>query len=102
MQTLTQLEALLPEEARDELMYAAQVLGEIDAAAGQACPSCGGGIAQIPPVLFSAGQIAEPAVVVVPSPVISGERDEAAGRRQEGRAAGRRQEGRRVRSRTRT
>lgn len=69
MQTLTQLEAVLPEEARDELLYAAQVLGDIDAAVGRACPSCSGGIALIPPAL-SAGQLPEPAVVMVPSPVV--------------------------------
>ncbi|MEJ7794380.1 MAG: hypothetical protein WKF50_02430, partial [Nocardioides sp.] len=68
---LAQLEALLPEEAQDELVYAAEVLGDIDAAAGQACPSCRGGITQIPPMLYSAGQVAEnPVVVVVPAPLV--------------------------------
>lgn len=70
MQTLTQLEALLPEEAQDELVYAAQVLGEIDAAAAQACPACAGGITQIPAALMSAGQVTERPVVVVPAPLV--------------------------------
>ncbi|MFC4783129.1 DUF5667 domain-containing protein [Nocardioides sp. MAHUQ-72] len=48
---LTELESLVPEPARDELMHAAQVLITIDTAAQQACPTCGGGgITQIPPV----------------------------------------------------
>lgn len=70
MQTLTQLEALLPEEARDELVYAAQVLGDIDVAAGLACPACTGGIEQIPAVLMSAGQVAERPVTVVSAPLV--------------------------------
>ena len=70
METLAQLEALLPEEAQDELVHAAQVLGDIDAAAGRACPSCEGGIAQIPATLMSAGQVAERSVVVVPAPLV--------------------------------
>ncbi len=70
METLAQLETLLPEEAQDELVHAAQVLGDIDAAAGRACPSCEGGIAQIPATLMSAGQVTEPSVVVVPAPVV--------------------------------
>lgn len=46
---LTSLEPLVPAEARDELLHAAQVLFQIDAAAQQACPACGGaGITQIP------------------------------------------------------
>lgn len=69
MQTLTALESLLPEEARDELVHAAEVLGQIDAAAGEACPGCRGGITEVPAFLLSAGQVAEPDVVVVP-PVI--------------------------------
>lgn len=70
LQTLTQLEALLPEEARDELVVAAQVLGDIDAAAGRACPECEGGLNQIPPLLMSAGQLAERPVVVIPAPLV--------------------------------
>ena len=88
METLTQLEALLPEEARDELMYAAQVLGEIDAAAGQACPSCAGGIAQIPSVLMSAGQVTERPVVVVPSPLLAVDETTPQGRRKNGQQDG--------------
>lgn len=73
LQTLAQLEALLPDEAKDELQYAAEVLTEIDAAAARACPSCTGGITQIPPVLLSsAGQVSEPTLVeTVPAPAVS-------------------------------
>jgi hypothetical protein len=72
LQTLAQLETLLPEEARDELQRAAEVLSEIDAAASRACPSCSGGITQIPPVLLSAGQLSEPDLLeTVPGPVVA-------------------------------
>lgn len=48
---LQALEPLVPAEARDELLHAAQVLFQIDAAAQQACPDCGGkGITEVPPV----------------------------------------------------
>ncbi len=70
METLAELEALLPDEAHDELVYAAQVLGDIDAAAGRACPACTGGIEQIPPVLMSASQVSERPVTVVPAPLV--------------------------------
>jgi hypothetical protein len=46
---LTALEPLVPASARDELMDAARLLFEIDAAAQQACPTCGGvGIHEVP------------------------------------------------------
>jgi len=52
---LTALESVVPADARDELMHAAQVLITIDDATHQACPSCdGGGITQIPPVFTPA------------------------------------------------
>lgn len=70
LDTLVELEAILPEEARDELVQAAQVLGDIDAAASRACPDCAGGITQIPTLLMSAGELAEPAVVTVTNPVV--------------------------------
>lgn len=70
MQTLTQLEGLVPDEARGELVRAAQVLGDIDAAAGKACPSCQGGLTEIPPSLMSAGRVSEPFVIVVPAPFV--------------------------------
>lgn len=43
METLSQLEAVLPPGTREELQYAAQVLAQIDAAASQACPACRAG-----------------------------------------------------------
>lgn len=75
LDTLAQLEALLPEEAKDELQYAAEVLTEIDAAAAQVCPTCSGGITQIPPVLLaSAGRVTEPSLVeTVPAPLVGAE-----------------------------
>lgn len=47
---LTAVEPQVPDEARDELFHAAQVLIQIDAAAHQACPACSGGITKIPPI----------------------------------------------------
>jgi hypothetical protein len=47
---LTALVPAVPAEARDELLHAAHVLLQIDAAAEQACPACGGaGITEVPP-----------------------------------------------------
>ena len=52
---LTGLESLVPVDARDELMHAAQVLISIDDATQQACPSCdSGGITRIPPIFTPA------------------------------------------------
>ena len=52
---LKALESVVPTDARDELMHAAQVLIAIDDAAQQACPSCAGsGITRIPPVFAPA------------------------------------------------
>lgn len=54
METLAELEALVPPGARDELIHAAGVLTQIDAEAFQACPDCGGsGISEIPKILTS-------------------------------------------------
>lgn len=75
MDTLAQLESLLPAEARDELQHAAEVLAEIDAAAAEVCPTCRGGITDVPANLLSAGRVADPVVVdeVVPGPVVTAE-----------------------------
>lgn len=52
METLAELEAIVPDEARDELLHAARVLTQIDAEAAQACPTCAGaGITEIPRIL---------------------------------------------------
>jgi hypothetical protein len=69
METLAQLEAVLPPGTREELRFAAEVLGQIDAAASRACPSCRGGLEQIPPALL-AGQFAEPTVTYVSPPLV--------------------------------
>src|SRR5215210_1498288 len=54
MRTLTDLESVVPDQARDELLRAARILTQIDAQAQRACPSCGGdGIGDIPAILTS-------------------------------------------------
>ena len=70
METLSQLEAVLPPGTSDELQYAAQVLSQIDAAASQACPSCRGGLDQIPAALLAAGELTEPSVTYVSPPLV--------------------------------
>jgi hypothetical protein len=77
METLAQLEAVLPPGTRDELQYAVHVLTQIDAAASQACPSCRGGLEQIPAALLAAGELAEPSVTYVSPPLV--EDDSASG-----------------------
>jgi hypothetical protein len=85
METLAQLETMLPEEALDELQYAAEVLTEIDAAAAAVCPSCEGGITQVPPSLL-AGRLPEPQVVtIVPAPVVSTEGPRSGGDKGDGK-----------------
>ncbi|GAB3195504.1 hypothetical protein GCM10027062_02640 [Nocardioides hungaricus] len=65
---LAALEPLVPADARDELIRAAQVLQTIDAEAAQRCPTCGGApIDSIPPVLVSAEQVFVP---VAPKPSV--------------------------------
>ncbi len=60
---LTRLEQVVPDDARDELLRAAQVLFQIDAAAQQACPTCGGaGISGIPNVFVPIASGTEQAV----------------------------------------
>lgn len=71
MESLAELQGELPEDARDELRYAVQVLTDIDAAAERACPSCPGGIDEIPSVLLSAGEMADPGVVVLPGTFVA-------------------------------
>lgn len=71
MESLAELQGQLPEEARDALRHAVQVLTDIDAAAERACPSCPGGIDEIPSVLLSAGEVAEPGAVVLPGTFVA-------------------------------
>ena len=75
MQTLAELESVVPDQARDELLRAARILTQIDAQAQQACPSCGGdGISEIPSILTSSyetsggGTAATPGTVLKASP----------------------------------
>lgn len=61
---LTVLETLVPAAARDELMDAAHVLFQIDAAAQRACPTCGGvGIHEVPGVFAPAASGSAPTAV---------------------------------------
>lgn len=54
---LATLEPLIPAEARDELLRAAQTLNTINTQATQQCPSCGGSpIDAFPPVLTNAAE----------------------------------------------
>lgn len=66
METLNQLEAVLPPGARDELEHAAEVLVEIDSAISAACPACRGGLDQIPPALLSLVQLEDSTFTVPP------------------------------------
>jgi hypothetical protein len=74
MQTLADLESVVPEQARDELLRAARILTQIDAEAQRACPACGGhGIDEIPAILTSsydsaAGVAATPGTVLQTAP----------------------------------
>ncbi|MGZ4486400.1 MAG: DUF5667 domain-containing protein [Nocardioides sp.] len=61
LDALVALEPVVPTDARDELMHAAHVLITIDDAAHQACPSCSGGITDIPPVLAPVSSAVDPA-----------------------------------------
>jgi hypothetical protein len=71
MQTLTELESVVPDEARDELLRAARILTQIDAQAQQACPSCGGdGIDEIPAILTSSYELTGDGVAATPGTVL--------------------------------
>ena len=71
MATLQDLEAAVPSSAHDELVAAVDVVGDIDALARQACPSCGGeGIEQIPPVLLGSAATEATGVVVIPGATV--------------------------------
>jgi hypothetical protein len=71
MQTLTDLEAVVPDQARDELLRAARILTQIDAQAQQACPSCGGdGIGEIPAILTSSFDTSGGATAATPGTVL--------------------------------
>jgi hypothetical protein len=68
LERLTTLEPLVPASARDELMDAARLLFEIDAAAQQACPTCGGvGIHEVPGAFAPVASGTAPATVSSPT-----------------------------------
>jgi Domain of unknown function (DUF5667) len=71
MQTLAELEAVVPDQARDELLRAARILTQIDAQAQQACPSCGGdGIDKIPAILASSFETTSGGIAATPGTVL--------------------------------
>ena len=71
MQTLAELESVVPEQARDELLRAARILTQIDAQAQQACPSCGGnGIDEIPAILTSSYDASSGGIAATPGTVL--------------------------------
>lgn len=67
MDQLAALGALVPEDARDELLLAAEAVQAIDSRAGQACPGCAGEVVVVPTELAAAP--AEDLVVVAPPEV---------------------------------
>ena len=72
MDTLVELGADLPSSARTALEHAAQVLKQIDDRAAAACPECGGGIDEVPPMFlrsFSDGLVS-PATTSTAPPVV--------------------------------
>lgn len=75
MDSLARLEHLVPDGARDELLHAARALERIDALAARACPSCAGGIDQIPSVLLAADETTGTTVVVPGTMMPTGEGD---------------------------
>ncbi len=71
MQTLAELESVVPDQARDELLRAARILTQIDAQAQQACPSCGGdGINEIPAILTSSYETSGGGIAATPGTVL--------------------------------
>jgi len=71
MDTLTDLESVVPDQARDELLRAARILTQIDAQAQQACPSCGGdGIGDIPAILTSSFETSGGGTAATPGTVL--------------------------------
>jgi Domain of unknown function (DUF5667) len=76
MRTLAELEAVVPDQARDELLRAARILTQIDAQAQQACPSCGGdGIDEIPAILTSSFETSGGDTATTPGTVIKVSRE---------------------------
>ena len=59
MAQLGDLEDAVPPGARDELIHAARVLSQIDSAAASACPTCAGGITELPTILTSSSTIGD-------------------------------------------
>jgi hypothetical protein len=72
MDTLVRLGAELPSSVRSSLEHAAQVIKQIDDRAAAACPECGGGIDEVPPMFlrsFSDGLVS-PATTGTAPPVV--------------------------------
>jgi hypothetical protein len=86
---LTALESEVPDAVQDELVRAAQLLVEIDAAAQRACPLCAGsGITEIPRIFAPTSAeftVPDPSGAVARTPV---ERGDGTRAQQEGRSGG--------------
>ena len=90
LDTLAALEPLVPAEARDELIRAAQVLQTINSEAAQTCPTCGGTpIDSIPPVFTAATE----QIVIPVVPQNSAEPAGSGGGKDGGKATGSRNDG---------
>jgi hypothetical protein len=72
MDTLVELGADLPSSARAALEHAAQVLKQIDDRAAAACPACGGGIEEVPPMFLRSfsDRLVSPASTSTAPPVV--------------------------------
>lgn len=81
MEQLEALSALVPPEASDELLAAADLLIDIDARTREACPDCAGaGITEMPHFLASGGVVSGSTVeAVVPGAAGTGEARKQAG-----------------------
>ena len=72
MDTLVELSAVLPSSVRTSLEHAAQVLKQIDDRAAAACPECGGGIDEVPPIFLRSfsDRLISPATTSTAPPVV--------------------------------
>lgn len=68
MSTLAAIDALVPTELRAELNAVALALAQIDEMAAEACPSCGGGITELPSMFLLAARPGAGGAEVSPAP----------------------------------
>jgi hypothetical protein len=60
MRELESLDTVVPEQARDELAAAAELIASLDQQALTACPSCGGAVLNLPPIFLTSGSETTP------------------------------------------